>query len=51
MGEIWFSSDLHFSHDREFVWKERGFENVGEMNLTLIDNFNSIIHPCDTLYP
>lgn len=50
MGEIWFSSDLHFSHDREFVWKERGFENVGEMNLTLIDNFNSIIHPCDTLY-
>jgi calcineurin-like phosphoesterase family protein len=50
MGEIWFSSDLHFSHDREFVWKERGFENVGEMNITLIDNFNSIIHPGDTLY-
>jgi calcineurin-like phosphoesterase family protein len=50
MGEIWFSSDLHFSHDREFVWKERGFKNVGEMNITLIDNFNSIIHPGDTLY-
>ena len=50
MGEIWFSSDLHLNHTKNFVWEERGFSSVEEMNVMLIDNFNSIIRPCDTLY-
>lgn len=50
MGEIWFSSDLHLNHQKNFIWEERGFSSVEEMNATIIDNFNSIIHPCDTLY-
>ena len=50
MGEIWFSSDLHLNHDKDFVWKERGFSSVGEMNIALIDNFNECVRTQDTLY-
>ena len=47
---IWFTSDLHFGHDRDFVWKARGFENVQEMNKTIIERFNSKVQPEDTVY-
>ena len=49
MSNIWLSSDLHFGHDREFIWKERGFSSIDEMNETIISNFNNIIEPHDTL--
>ena len=32
MADIWFTSDLHFGHDREFVWKVRGYKDVKDMN-------------------
>ena len=47
---IYFSSDLHFNHDREFVWGARGFSNVEEMNEAIIERFNSVIKPGDILY-
>lgn len=50
MNKIWFSSDLHFNHDKEFVWKERGFSSVTEMNEAIVERFNSTIDPEDTLY-
>lgn len=50
MGNIWLTSDFHFCHDREFVWKARGFESVEEMNQAIVDRFKSKIQPEDTLY-
>lgn len=50
MANIWFTSDFHFCHDREFVWQARGFQNVEEMNKAIIERFNSVIAPEDTLY-
>lgn len=50
MGKIYLSSDLHFNHDRDFIWKERGFNSVEEMNETIIKNFNSVITDEDILY-
>ena len=50
MANIWFTSDLHFCHDKEFVWKARGFNNIEEMNQAIVDRFNSKIQPEDTLY-
>ena len=50
MGNIWLTSDFHFCHDREFVWKARGFESVDEMNQAIVDRFQSKIQPEDTLY-
>lgn len=50
MGKIWFTSDLHFNHDKKFIWEARGFQSVQEMNETLIRNFNSVVSPEDTVY-
>ena len=47
---IYFTSDLHIYHDREFIWKERGFDSVEDMNKTIIDNINSVVREKDTLY-
>ena len=30
--QIYVTSDLHFGHDREFIWKARGYNSVDEMN-------------------
>lgn len=46
----YFSSDLHFAHAKEFIYKPRGFATVKEMNETILKNFNSIIDEDDTLY-
>lgn len=47
---IYFSSDLHFNHNKEFIYKPRGFTNVYDMNNTIIQNFNNIITYQDDLY-
>ena len=38
--KIWLSSDFHFCHDREFIYKPRGFESVEEMNAAIVENWN-----------
>lgn len=50
MTKNWVTSDLHFCHDREFVWQARGFQNVEEMNEAIVERFNSVINSEDTLY-
>ncbi len=47
---IFVTSDTHFFHDREFVWKKRGFENVDEMNEVLVENWNRVVSEKDTVY-
>ena len=47
---IFLTSDLHFNHDREFVWKVRGFNSVQEMNETIVKNWNSMVGPNDDVY-
>lgn len=47
---IYFSSDLHLNHPKDFIYKPRGFENIYEMNDTIIKNFHKIITPEDDLY-
>ena len=48
--KIFITSDWHFNHDREFVWKERGFSSVEEMNEEIIRRHNSIVQPHDLVY-
>lgn len=50
MGKIWLTSDLHFNHDKDFIWKARGFASVQEMNEAIVKNFNSVVAPEDTVY-
>jgi calcineurin-like phosphoesterase family protein len=47
---IWLSSDYHFSHDREFIWKARGFESIDEMNQCIVDKHNLVVAPDDDVY-
>lgn len=47
---IWVSSDYHFCHDREFIWKARGFNSVDEMNEAIIANHNSLVKDDDEVY-
>ena len=47
---IYFTSDLHFGHDREFIYTPRGFKTVWEMNDTILKNWNEIVNPEDDVY-
>ena len=47
---IYITSDFHFCHQREFLYGPRGFSSVEEMNIALVENYNNIITPEDTVY-
>lgn len=50
MGKIYFTSDLHLGHDREFIYKPRGFDNIQDHDNAIIERWNSIVTPEDTVY-
>jgi calcineurin-like phosphoesterase family protein len=50
MGKIYLSSDLHFEHDREFIWGARGYSSVDEMNKEQLRKYNEIITDEDDVY-
>lgn len=47
---IYLSSDLHFNHNKPFIYADRGFSSVDEMNAAIINNFNSVLTDRDDLY-
>ena len=47
---VFLTSDLHFNHSPEFIWKARGFNNVEEMNEAIISRFNEVVGPEDEVY-
>lgn len=47
---IWFISDTHFNHDREFIWGPRNVHSVTEMNDNIINNWNKKINSEDDVY-
>lgn len=47
---VWFTSDLHLNHNKDFVWGKRGFKDITEHNNTIIHNINEVVMPEDTLY-
>lgn len=50
MSKIWFTSDLHFCHNKPFVYEPRGFSSIEEMNETIVSNFNSLVGEDDDVY-
>lgn len=50
MSKIFLTSDTHFGHDREFIWKVRGFNSVQEMNEIQISKWNSVVNDQDDVY-
>lgn len=47
---IYFCSDTHFGHDREFIWGPRGFTSSKEHDETIIKNWNEVVGPDDIVY-
>ncbi len=50
MGKIFITSDLHIGHDKDFVWKARGYKSVKEMNTNLIQKWNNLVDDDDDVY-
>lgn len=50
MGEIWFTSDTHFFHRLESIYRSRGFDSETEMNEAIVARWNSVVRPGDTVY-
>lgn len=49
-GKIYLTSDLHLGHDREFIWKVRGFNSIQEMNEAIVERWNSVVDDKDDVY-
>lgn len=47
---IFFTSDLHLGHNKEFVYGARGFSSMEEHDQTLVTNWNETVSPLDTVY-
>lgn len=47
--KIFITSDLHLNHNKEFVWKYRGYESLGDHNDSIIAKINEVCRPCDLL--
>lgn len=50
MSNIFVCSDWHFMHDRQFIWGVRGFDNIHEMNETIIKRHNAVVKSDDEVY-
>ena len=50
MEKIWITSDLHFGHNKPFIYKPRGFNSIKEHDEKIIKKWNSIVKPDDTVY-
>lgn len=49
-NRIWFTSDTHFSHYNIIQFCNRPYENVHDMNIELMMNWNEMISPEDIVY-
>ena len=50
MGNIFFTSDLHFGHANILRYDNRPFESVEEMDYELVRRWNERVSPEDTVY-
>lgn len=48
--KTWFTSDLHFGHDRDFLYGPRGFKNTTEMSEEIVKRWNAVVSKEDTVY-
>lgn len=47
---IYFTSDQHLGHPAIISMQNRPFRDIEDMNRTIINNYNSIVHKDDTVY-
>ena len=47
--KVFFTSDTHFNHAKNFIFEARGYKSVTEHNDALIAKINEVVRPEDTL--
>jgi len=47
---IWFTSDWHIGHSKDFCYGARGFNNTTDMDTAILYNCNKFVKQNDTLY-
>ena len=47
---VFFSSDLHWGHQRGFLYEPRGFPSIEEHDEAILNNINKLVRPQDTLF-
>ena len=47
---VFMTSDLHFCHDRAFIWEARGYANVNEMNEAQVRKWNEVVTDEDEVW-
>ena len=47
---VFFTSDTHFGHNREFLYAPRGFESIQEHDEEIIQRWNEVVGQEDTVY-
>lgn len=50
MSNIFFCSDLHIGHRNIIKYTSRPYKDVEEMNQAIIDNWNKVVGPNDTVW-
>lgn len=50
MGQIYFTSDLHFGHGNVIRYSNRPYANADEMDEALVANWNSVVGKEDSVY-
>ena len=49
-SKIWFTSDFHFGHDKDFLYGPRGFHYSWEHDYTILGDWNAIVNENDEVY-
>lgn len=47
---IFFTSDMHLGHKNIIEYSKRPFSSVDEMDASIIEHYNSVVKPGDTVY-
>lgn len=47
---IWLTSDMHFGHEKDFLWQPRGFSSWEDHAICVINNYNARVKPDDIVY-
>lgn len=47
---IFVTSDLHFNHNKDFIYESRGFSSIQEHDEEIIKRWNQVVHPEDEVY-
>jgi calcineurin-like phosphoesterase family protein len=47
---VWFTSDLHLGHKRDFVWEARGYKSAENHTNSIIETINDCVREGDILF-